>query len=334
MLPLHAHAVFTPFILMNPSVLISRIFMFNLQNGGPAEKVPEKCQFFNVPQLAWIPPFDYLPAMPHQEHNLETAYALTDDQIQGYRRDGHVLIKGLASRDEVDAYAPSIREALRWEATRKESEGRPGGYASYFIQITNLWRLDDNVRRFVFAQRFARVAAELMGVKGVRLYHDQALFKQKGGKATPWHQDQFYWPLDTLHTITMWMPLIDLTKKMGTMIFASGSHHHGPLASISISEESDRLYDRLVTDQGYPTQSYDLRAGDATFHSGWTAHAAHANQGDRDREVMTVIYYADGTRILEPDNDFRKVDLATFHPDQKPGEKAASALNPLLYTAG
>jgi len=62
-----------------------------------------------------------------------------------------------------------------------------------------------------------------MGVHGVQLYHDHALFKPAGGKATPWHQGQFYWPLETNHTITMWMPLIDVSQKMGTMSFASGS---------------------------------------------------------------------------------------------------------------
>ena len=38
--------------------------------------------------------------------------------------------------------------------------------------------------------------------KSVRLYHDQALFKEAGGGITPWHQDQHYWPLDTDRTIT------------------------------------------------------------------------------------------------------------------------------------
>jgi hypothetical protein len=34
---------------------------------------------------------------------------------------------------------------------------------------------------------------------------------------------------------------------------------------------------------------------------------------------------------MEPDNEFRKVDLEVFHPGQRPGELAASPLNPLLY---
>ena len=86
----------------------------------------------------------------------------------------------------------------------------------------NLWTHDERVRAFVFARRFARAAAELMGVAGVRLYHDQALFKEPGGGITPWHQDQFYWPLDTDAHVTLWMPLVRVTPEMGPMTLRVG----------------------------------------------------------------------------------------------------------------
>ena len=65
----------------------------------------------------------------------------------------------------------------------------------------------------MFAPRFAEVAARLLGVEGVRLYHDQGLFKEPGGGPTPWHQDGYYWPLDTERTITLWMPLVDVPPR-------------------------------------------------------------------------------------------------------------------------
>jgi ectoine hydroxylase-related dioxygenase (phytanoyl-CoA dioxygenase family) len=268
---------------------------------------------------------------PHE--TLDSPYPLSPEHIGQYQRDGHILLRGLASEREIEIVRPSIRKVLEEVAAAKDTQGRIEDYSSLFTQVTNVWRLNERGRRFVFAKRFARVAAELMGVTGVRLYHDQALFKPAGGNATPWHQDQVYWPLDTVHTITLWMPLVNLTTDMGTMLFAAGSHQGGPLASLAISEESNRFIEDLIRGRGYPVATYDLNAGDATFHAGWTAHAAHANSSDRVREVMTVIYYADGTRLMHPDNEFRKVDMEVFHPGQKPGELAASELNPLLYSA-
>jgi ectoine hydroxylase-related dioxygenase (phytanoyl-CoA dioxygenase family) len=84
--------------------------------------------------------------------------------------------------------------------------------------------LNEKIKEFVHSKRFAQIASNLMKVNGVRLYHDQALLKPSKGAATPWHQDQYYWPLETKNTITMWMALKDCPKEMGPMIFGKGTH--------------------------------------------------------------------------------------------------------------
>jgi ectoine hydroxylase-related dioxygenase (phytanoyl-CoA dioxygenase family) len=188
------------------------------------------------------------------------------------------------------------------------------------------------VRAFVFARRFAKIAADLMGVPAVRLYHDQALYKEPGGGITPWHQDQYYWPLDTANTITMWMPLTDITPDMGTMNFASGSHRAGYLEALEISDESEQHFRDFVRDKGYAmAEGKAMSAGDATFHAGWVLHNATANSTDRMREVMTIIYFADGARCVKPDSKWRENDLKTWLPGCQPGDLAASPLNPVLY---
>jgi len=214
---------------------------------------------------------------------------------------------------------------------QQDSQGRISDYGRMFTQVTNVWKKDDRVREFIFSKRLAKIAADLMGVKGVRLYHDQALIKEPGGKATPWHQDFYYWPLATEHTITMWMALVDIPRSMGSMSFASGSHTGASFRELPISDTSQEYFERIIREQKTETPSYELKAGDATFHSGRVLHAAHANQSKERREVITVIYYADGASVLEPDNEHRKVDLEVFLPGLRPGETAVSALNPLLY---
>ena len=196
----------------------------------------------------------------------------------------------------------------------------------------NLWTHDEGVRAFVFARRFAKVAADLMGVEAVRLYHDQALFKEPGGGFTPWHQDQFYWPLDTPHTITMWMALVDVTEGMGPTRFASGSHRLGNLGDFTIGDTSEKEFGRIVAARGLRCTSYEpLAPGDATFHGGWTLHSARANHSSAMREVMTVIYYADGARVGPLDHPARKLDRKLWLGSCEPGEPAAGPQNPVLY---
>jgi ectoine hydroxylase-related dioxygenase (phytanoyl-CoA dioxygenase family) len=90
-------------------------------------------------------------------------------------------------------------------------------------------------------------------------------------------------------------------------------------------------WDELVRKQGYPITNASMNAGDATFHGGWTLHTAPPNNTDVMREVMTVIYYEDGVRVMDnPDNENRRIDLARWLPGAKPGEPAVSPLNPVL----
>ena len=44
-------------------------------------------------------------------------------------------------------------------------------------------------------------------VEGVRLYADQALYKEPHGGYTPWHCDASYWPLATDKVVSAWIPL-------------------------------------------------------------------------------------------------------------------------------
>src|SRR3989442_13630837 len=80
-------------------------------------------------------------------------------------------------------------------------------YEKAFLQVMNLWTKSALVERFVFGRRLARTAAELMGVRGVRLYHDQALYKEPGGGFTPSHADQHDWPRPPARFCTPAVPL-------------------------------------------------------------------------------------------------------------------------------
>jgi ectoine hydroxylase-related dioxygenase (phytanoyl-CoA dioxygenase family) len=264
--------------------------------------------------------------------DLSSDYALAQEAVATFRRDGHVRLPALAARAEVDAYRPAIAEVVDAVAARHDTQGRIDDYNRLFTQVTNAWRLNEPVRRFVCARRFARVAARLLGVRGVRLYHDQALFKEPGGKATLWHRDQYYWPLDTDHTVTMWMALVDVSLEMGPMSFASGSHDAQDVPALPISAEADAALAGYVAAREFPIAGEALRAGDATFHSGRTLHSARPNLTAARREVMTVIYFADGARLRVPGNPFQEADARVFLPGIEPGERAASALNPLLYS--
>ena len=256
---------------------------------------------------------------------------LSGETIKEFSKNGHTLVKEVLSAEEIAAYRPVIVEAAEQFNTEKRSLQGRDTYGKAFLQIMNLWQNDAGVKKFVLAKRMAKIAADLLGVGNVRLYHDQALFKEPGGGPTPWHQDQYYWPIDTNNTITMWMPLVDIDVNMGMLTFASGSYTKGSVFNVEISDESEAVFESYVKENQFPiSRAVTMKAGDATWHRGFTLHHANGNNSDKMREVMTIIYIADGTRVAEPKNEWQKKDWQKWLMGKPVGEVIDSELNPKL----
>lgn len=264
---------------------------------------------------------------------LSEAFKLTPAEIADFREKGYILTHNLLTNNEVIAYREVINKATYANNTETRALVERDTYGKAFLQIMNLWQADAFVRKFTLARRFAKVAADLLGVDHVRIYHDQALYKEPQGGHTPWHQDQYYWPLDTLNTVTMWMPLVNINEEMGMLTFASGSHKKGVIENIAISDQSESLLNNYISEQHYPIfRPHTMHAGDATWHYGSTLHHAPENRSiNVTREVMTVIYFADGAKITPPINPHQENDRQTWLANLPVGATADSYLNPIVY---
>jgi ectoine hydroxylase-related dioxygenase (phytanoyl-CoA dioxygenase family) len=254
-----------------------------------------------------------------------------DPLAAAYQADGYALVPSLIGRDEAESRRSVIEPAAIEHAWNRGAASADGSLAGAFLQSYNLWRVDDRIAEFVLDPRFAAVAAKLLGVDRVRLYHDQALCKGPGAGRTPWHQDHWYWPLDTDAMVTLWMPLVDLDESVGSMTFARGSHRHRDLAGGGIGKETDLRLRGIIQGCGLETHTFGpLRAGDATFHSGWTVHSAGPNRSPRLRTVMTVIYFADGARVARDVNPAQELDRRAWLGGRAPGELADHEINPVV----
>jgi ectoine hydroxylase-related dioxygenase (phytanoyl-CoA dioxygenase family) len=258
-------------------------------------------------------------------------FALPAGAIEYFRAEGYVKLKKLFSPELLKFYGEAItRQVVRLNTLTKPMAER-STYERAFLQVMNLWTKDEICRQFSFGKRLARVAAQLMGVKGVRIYHDQALYKEAGGGFTPWHADQYYWPLSNDNTCTAWVPLQTTPLEMGPLAFAARSHRLGFGRDLEISDESEaRIREMLGAEKfTYLEEAYEL--GEISFHSGWTFHRAGGNSSPQARAVMTVIYMEDGIRLVKPRNKHQQQDGEAWLPGCKIGEIANSKLNPVLW---
>ena len=116
--------------------------------------------------------------------------------VEAFRRDGFAVVPGLLGDEELEGLGAEVDQGV---ARRKRHDARTlaekSRYEQSFIQCQNLWEDCPGVRQLTFHPRVTEVAARLLGAERIRLWHDQALYKEPGGRLTDPHQDHPYWPI-------------------------------------------------------------------------------------------------------------------------------------------
>ena len=273
-----------------------------------------------------------MPSVPQQiSQSLETAYPLNAEQIAFYQQNKYIKLKKVLNAETLAYFNEVIGKKVTELNAVKTKVDERDTYGKAFLQLMNLWKEDEQIKALVFSKRLGKIATELMQTEGVRIYHDQALFKEPDGGITPWHADQYYWPLETDKTITAWIPLQETPLSMGPLEFCAGSHVITEGRELAIGDESERMMQQRLRVTDYPHVIEGFDAGEISFHSGWLFHRAGANTTNEMRKVMTIIYMDKNMRLKKPENKNQQLDWEVWCTGAAIGEIINSPINPVIY---
>jgi phytanoyl-CoA hydroxylase len=203
--------------------------------------------------------------------------------VDSYRHNGFVQLRGVLTPAEVARYSAAAREI--YEHGRALNASDPT-----FKQVVNVWQDDPVLRDLTFHAGLAAAATELAGIP-LRLWHDQLLMKKPHNRAaTEYHQDAPYWPhAQSRHALSAWVALVDVPLERGCMSFLPGQQDRHDIRAVDLTDRTD-LFEAAPDLTYSPRVTLPLRAGDVTFHSGYTPHAANPNDTDEVRLAQVVIY--------------------------------------------
>jgi ectoine hydroxylase-related dioxygenase (phytanoyl-CoA dioxygenase family) len=261
---------------------------------------------------------------------LNETYPISDEQIKFYRDNNYIKLKNVLDEQTIKHFNQKITNYVE-RATQNMKADESDTYSQAFQQLFNLWMEDESVKPLVFSKRIAEIAAKLMEVEGVRLYHDQALYKVAGGGITPWHADQHYWPLASEKTITVWIPLQKTSLEMGALEFSAASHKTKEGRNLEISDESEEQIEEMLSNAKFDHVREPFDLGEVSFHSGWLYHRAGANKTNQSRKAMTIIYMDMDMILKSPENDNQQRDWERWCTGAKPGELIDTPKNPILW---
>lgn len=255
---------------------------------------------------------------------LDAPYAVTEAQAAAFRRDGFVKIPAMLE--------PAGLLGLRTELEQLLKHKVAGADGLAFPSLEMVWQYHAMTRAYVFSQRLAKAAADLLGVSAVRLYHDNVLSKNPGCGRTPWHYDAHHYPIASEAVVTLWLPLQSTPRAMGPLAFARDMDAWKLVADLPFAKGDDS-YDRGIAsalrEAAVPIEAGPFALGEASFHHTRCLHTAGPNQTDGDRMAFATTYLADGARVVDRPT-LVSGDYQKFMPGVGPGDPIASSLNPLI----
>jgi ectoine hydroxylase-related dioxygenase (phytanoyl-CoA dioxygenase family) len=261
----------------------------------------------------------------------------TADQIARYREDGFVIVRDLLDPAELRELTEAVERGI--ELTRRTmgrnkvvggrwEEGQDAYFDAIFLQRVNLWKIEPTVRRYMLGPEIGRIATELAGVEGLRVWHDQTLQKKPWSNPTNWHLDHPYYSYHERGTISAWIALDDATIRNGCLHYLPGSQRIARADNVEIGPSMDGLFAVYPELAGIEPVAAEMSAGSCAFHDGMIAHAAGPNMTPRWRRAMTCAYMPVGARFNGQPNILSAERLARLKPGDSLDDEAE---NPLVW---
>ena len=263
---------------------------------------------------------------------------LTQEQIDFYQENGYIIIEDFLTPDELETWRVNVDDAVAQRAGRitaggprsadrvKDEESRH--YDKVFVQRMNLWTDHAGMRELMFDPRLGKMASELAGVDGMRIWHDQALIKQPWANPTGWHLDNPYWSYSSRAAITIWLALDDATLQNGCLYFLPGAHKSANFDGATIGPNISDLFEIYPQWAKLESAAAPMKAGSCSFHNGLMPHGAGANMTPGWRRAMTCAYMPDGStfngiRNILPQEYFDSLEIGDVLDDDR--------INPLIW---
>ena len=266
-----------------------------------------------------------LPSKKMIKNELSTPYNLKKKHIDFFRKNGFIKLPNVLSTGAIAKLRKEIIILLKKKFNLDET--------NRFLSLEMMWLYNKVIREYVISSRIAKIGADLLGIKSIRLYHDNILAKQPGCGRTPWHCDDHHFPLETNDVITVWIPVQAIPREMGPLSFAKPLNIYKMVNKVKFNK-FDTTYDKQINEifkrKNVLIEDGPFNIGEVSFHHNLSFHTAGKNKTNMMRIALANTFYADGAKVIN-NPTMVSGDWKKFIPGVKPGEIASSKYNPICW---
>ena len=241
---------------------------------------------------------------------------LTDQEIETYRQDGLVIPSMYRVPQATLARINNLYQKLL-EANKNIPDFSADFILGPHLNAQGSYGVKGDPEWLEFARipEILDMIEQLIGgdfvLWGVTIFGKPA----KVGKATPWHQDGDYYPIEPLETLTVWISLDGSTPQQGCMKFIPGSHHEHKIYTHHFEHRDDYTLAQVIDDgQVDLSQARDivLEPGQISLHDVFLVHGSAANLSPK-RRMGLVLRIMPATSFYNHNSGKIKEDAGSPH---------------------
>jgi phytanoyl-CoA hydroxylase len=233
-----------------------------------------------------------------------------DPQIKSsFEKDGFVFIKAFFNLQQVEEIKKQLADFIR-----DVVPGMPANHVLYeekdrpetLKQLQDMQVHSPFFNALMTGSELEKTAELLLGEKvigkNVEFFNKPARI----GKATPPHQDAYYFNIKPPQAVTMWLALEEANTENGCVSYIRGSHlkgmrPHGRTKTLGFSQG---ITDFGSEEDKKDLQSFPATAGDLLIHHSMTIHCAGPNTSPfNSRKALGLIYFGESA---QPDLEARE----------------------------
>lgn len=236
--------------------------------------------------------------------------------LEQFRQDGFVKMPGLFSGDSLEVLQENISRFIAdvmpsMPAEKVFFENRND--TSSLKQIQQLGEYDCWFDQLLHQGLLRDIAEECLD--GPVVPKNLQYFNKPPGvsRATPPHQDGFYFMLEPCLAITMWLALDPVDQENGCVQYVKGSHRRGMrrhqrTQTLGFSQGIADYFDSVDREDEIAVPA---QPGDLLVHDALTIHRANENRSkNRSRRALGFIYYSATASVNEAAHEAYQRQLA------------------------
>jgi ectoine hydroxylase-related dioxygenase (phytanoyl-CoA dioxygenase family) len=210
-------------------------------------------------------------------------------KLRQYDAQGYTICERVLSGDALDDMTAYIDQYVHHQSKSRRPEhlDKPHLEDARFLEFCSHASLLDVVEDFIGPN--------------IVLFSSHLICKAKGdGLAVPWHQDAYFWPLEPMNVVTLWLAIDDSTVENGCMRVVPGTHKQGPIEHVEAPDPQTK-----VLHMGIPPEQVDesraadvcIPRGGASFHAPYLVHGSNPNKSDKRRCGFTMRFMPAETKL-------------------------------------